>query len=167
LIDVDLIALKPTHDRFTAGLLVDPDVDPRLAQALGKRESGDAPTDDESTHHSSSADLARRNSVTPASIAEVIADLERSRLIVREQDRAGGRALGARLTPAGADVLQQGRAELQDVEARMLQNLKSNEFSVLRDLLRRCIASIQATPHQAASRRSEGPRRGPSEPVPG
>src|SRR5262245_29380398 len=94
----------------------------------------------------SGAALARQNSVSPATIAEVIAGLEGSGLIERRPDPRGGRVLGAHLTPAGAAALRSGQERLLEVEGHMLRGLSGAEREALRDLLKRCIESLHETP---------------------
>lgn len=94
----------------------------------------------------SGAALARRYSVSPPTIAEIVAGLEGAGLIERLPDPKGGRALGAHLTPAGAAALRSGQKRLLEVEAHMLRRLSGADRDALRDLLKRCIESLYEAP---------------------
>ena len=68
----------------------------------------------------SSAQLARRHVVSPQAMHQLIASMERDRLIERRPDAANRRILRAWLTEHGAEVLRASHAAVDAVEERML-----------------------------------------------
>jgi DNA-binding MarR family transcriptional regulator len=91
----------------------------------------------------SNAALARASFMTPPSMVELLAKLEDQGLVRRRPHPAGGRVLQAEVTPAGLQALRTGQSALQNVEARLLAGLSAQERELLRDLLARCLASLQ------------------------
>src|SRR5919112_2286157 len=63
----------------------------------------------------SSAQLARRHVVTPQAMHQLIATMERDRLIERRPDEANRRILRAWLTGHGVDVLRESHAAVDAV----------------------------------------------------
>src|ERR1700722_9032128 len=66
----------------------------------------------------SNADLARLHSVTPQSMAEILASLERRGLISRSAKPDGGRAMPAELTKEGHSQLLSVHLAVRQVEQR-------------------------------------------------
>jgi DNA-binding MarR family transcriptional regulator len=91
----------------------------------------------------SNAELARLHAVTPQSMIEILASLERRGLISRSVKTEGGRAMPAELTKEGhAEVLSVHLA-MRDVERRLLDSLSRAEVSQLRNLLEACLIGIE------------------------
>jgi DNA-binding MarR family transcriptional regulator len=92
----------------------------------------------------SNAQLARRVLITPQSTIKVIAALEKKGLITRVPDPDHGRILRTLLTPNGQDVLEACDGVAAQVEARMLEELSSNERSELHAGLKTCVRNLGA-----------------------
>ena len=91
----------------------------------------------------SNAELARVHSVTPQTMIEILASLERRGLISRMANPDGGRALPAELTREGhSSVLTVHRA-MRSVEERLLRPLSREDVSRLRSLLEACLAALE------------------------
>jgi DNA-binding MarR family transcriptional regulator len=90
----------------------------------------------------SNAQLARRALVSPQSMNEVLLTLEQRGLVSRRAHPDHGRILQARLTPKGRRVLAACDAEVNDVEARMVKDLTSEEQAALRAALLRSVRSL-------------------------
>lgn len=91
----------------------------------------------------SNAELARIHSVTPQSMIEILAALERLGLVSRMPKPEGGRAMPAELTREGhASVLTVQRA-MRSVEERLLSPLSPEDVSRLRRLLEDCLAGVR------------------------
>ena len=87
----------------------------------------------------SSATLARRLGVTPQSSHEIVAGLERRKLIQRAENLASRRILQATLTAAGISLVQKCDKEVDAFERRFFAALSADEQTGLRDLLERVI----------------------------
>jgi DNA-binding MarR family transcriptional regulator len=79
----------------------------------------------------SNAQLARRTLVTPQSMNEVVAVLERDGLVRRTPDADHRRILRIELTARGQDVLGRCDAAINEMEETMLSELSSGERSEL------------------------------------
>ena len=90
----------------------------------------------------SSAQLARRAFVTPQTMHRVVASLEAARLIERGPHPELGRVLEATLTPRGRQTLAECHRRVQEVEERMLADLKPAERRQLADLLQCCTRGL-------------------------
>jgi DNA-binding MarR family transcriptional regulator len=91
----------------------------------------------------SNAELARIQSVTPQTMVEILASLERRGLISRTTRPEGGRAMPAELTREGhSSVLTVHRA-MRGVENRLLGTLSQDGVSRLRRLLEECLAALE------------------------
>ena len=91
----------------------------------------------------SNAELARMHSVTPQTMIEILASLERRGLISRMTRPDGGRAMPAELTEEGhSSVLTVHRA-MRSVEERLLRPLSGEDVSRLRRLLEDCLAALE------------------------
>jgi DNA-binding MarR family transcriptional regulator len=91
----------------------------------------------------SNAELARLHSVTPQSMVEILASLERRRLISRSAKPEGGRALPAELTREGHAQLLSVHLAMRRVEQRLLKSLSTADISLLRKLLEACLTGIE------------------------
>lgn len=92
----------------------------------------------------SNAELARNAFVTPQSMIAILRALEKRNLIVRRADPKGGRAMPAELTEQGAKQLLQFYLAMRNVEERLLGCIPHEEMMHLRDLLERCVDSLNA-----------------------
>jgi DNA-binding MarR family transcriptional regulator len=91
----------------------------------------------------SNAELARLHSVTPQSMVEILASLERRGLISRSAKPEGGRAMPAELTGEGHAQLLAVHMAMRQVERWLLSSLSAAEISHLRKLLETCLAGIE------------------------
>lgn len=91
----------------------------------------------------SGAELARRCFVTPQTIQEIVANLERLHLIERRRDGGDGRALHAYLTPKGQQSVEACHQAVAQVEERMVGDLGKKERKRLYGALSRCVASLE------------------------
>lgn len=75
----------------------------------------------------SSAELSRRFNVTPQTMGEMVANLERRSLLERGQDLANRRALRLTLTDAGRRLVKVCDADMVRVEAGLLDGLSPRQ----------------------------------------
>lgn len=85
----------------------------------------------------SSADLARKAGVTPQSMSETIAGLERKGLIARAENPEHRRILTLSLTDEGRALLKRCDVLVDDLEARLLDGLSEDQVEILREALNR------------------------------
>ena len=90
----------------------------------------------------SSAQLARRHVVSPQAMHQLIASMERDRLIERRPDAANRRILRAWLTEHGADVLRASHEAVDAVEERMLSALTDEEAATFARAVEHCLAAL-------------------------
>ena len=100
------------------------------------------------------AALARELGVRPQSMNEIIAPLERKRLLKREASREHQRILHMRLTSSGARLLAEALQAAARLEAELLAELDSTQLRVLQESLTRLWTT-------AADRLSDSPRGAP------
>lgn len=91
----------------------------------------------------SNAELARLHSITPQSMIEILASLERRGLISRSAKPNRGRAMPAELTKEGQSQLLSVHLAMRQVELRLLNSLSTAEISQLRKLLEACLSGIE------------------------
>jgi DNA-binding MarR family transcriptional regulator len=94
-------------------------------------------------HPRSNAELARLHSVTPQSMAEILASLERRGLISRSAKPDRGRAMPAELTKEGHSQVLSVHLAMRQVEQRLLDSLSTADISRLRKLLEACLTGIE------------------------
>ena len=94
----------------------------------------------------SSAQLARRHFVTPQAMHQLIATMERDRLIERRSDEANRRILRAWLSERGAEVLRSCHEVVDGLEERMLSALTPDEAVMFGRMLERCLAALSEPP---------------------
>ena len=87
----------------------------------------------------SSAQLSRRFSMTPQSMNELVAVLERKKLLKKTTDPSHKRILRIALTAKGKKLLEDGNDELDGVEAKILKGLSAKEISTIRNLIGRIL----------------------------
>jgi DNA-binding MarR family transcriptional regulator len=90
----------------------------------------------------SSAQLARRHVVSPQAMHQLIASMERDRLIERRPDAANRRILRAWLTEHGAAVLRESHGAVDAVEERMLSALTTEEAAIFARAVEHCLAAL-------------------------
>ncbi len=83
----------------------------------------------------SSAQLSRRFSMTPQSMNELVAVLERKKLLKKEADPSHKRILHLRLTAQGKKLLAGCNAALDIMEENLLKVLSEKETQTLRNLI--------------------------------
>jgi DNA-binding MarR family transcriptional regulator len=88
------------------------------------------------------ADLARRAFVTPQSMNEVLKQLESTGLVERRQNPTNARILNAYLTSTGARKRSAVRSQVQELEARLLSGLTSDERQTLNRALLTIIDNV-------------------------
>ena len=93
----------------------------------------------------SCAQLARWAFVTPQAMNLVISALERRALIRRRPDPKHGRVLRASVTAKGLKVLERCDRDVDAIEADMLAGLAPERVDAVREALRYCAHSLEAT----------------------
>ena len=102
----------------------------------------------------SSADLARAVGISPQSIVELIAPLERKGLIRRRQDPEHGRILRTTLTAAGERLLARAWPGAVGLERELMANLTVAELSSLHRSLTKLLANAEGHESHPAVRRT-------------
>ena len=92
----------------------------------------------------SNAQLARRSYVTPQSMNEVIAALEREALVVRAPAANHGRVLETTVTDKGLDFLARCDRAVTEMEDRMLADLDAEARADLLKALTDCVHRLGA-----------------------
>jgi DNA-binding MarR family transcriptional regulator len=93
----------------------------------------------------SCAQLARWALVTPQAMNLVISALERRRLVRRRPDPKHRRVLRASVTAKGLEILAACDRSVDAIEADMLRDVAPETVDVVRDALRACAHSLEAT----------------------
>ncbi len=93
----------------------------------------------------SCAQLARWAFVTPQAMNLVISALERRTLIRRRPDPNHGRVLRASVTAKGLKVLERCDRDMDAIESDMLDGLAPDRIDAVREALRSCARSLEAT----------------------
>jgi DNA-binding MarR family transcriptional regulator len=104
----------------------------------------------------SSAQLARWAFVTPQAMNLVISALEHRGLVRRRPDPQHRRVLRTSVTPKGLKALERCDEAMDAIEADMLQGLTPETIEIIRQALRSCAHSLEATrplPHPSAPTR--------------
>jgi DNA-binding MarR family transcriptional regulator len=91
----------------------------------------------------SNAELARAHSVTPQTMVEILASLERGGLISRSAKPEGGRAMPAELTKTGHARVLSTHLAMRQVEGRLLSLLSKQDVGRLRKLLEACLIALE------------------------
>ncbi len=94
----------------------------------------------------SNAQLARRALVAPQSMLEILAKLERRRLVARTVDPGHGRILRSTATRAGLDLLTQADPAVAAIQDEVLAGVPSDQRSALQDGMRAAMAYLSAAP---------------------
>jgi DNA-binding MarR family transcriptional regulator len=85
----------------------------------------------------SQRELAEFLALDPSQVVSILDDLERRRLVVREQDARDRRSRIIVATDRGRDLIEQALLEVRSASERTLGDLDASEQSMLRDLLSR------------------------------
>jgi DNA-binding MarR family transcriptional regulator len=81
---------------------------------------------------STTAELARREQITPQAMGSTIASLEQRELVLRRPDSADARRAILSLTPAGLAAIRSGRSELVDrVAVALAASFTAEEIATL------------------------------------
>jgi DNA-binding MarR family transcriptional regulator len=96
----------------------------------------------------SSAELSRRFFVTPQTMNEIVAGLERRGLLARVESPQSRRILTARITPSGSDLLAEADAIADQIEAEAFSHLSNEDFDELRRLLRVQLNAVRGEPDE-------------------
>jgi len=91
----------------------------------------------------SAAALARRCTVTPQTMAGIVANLLEAGLIAREPDPEHGRILKTSLMPQGVDILRRTGKAVRSVDEKMLAELDRAEREAFADLLAQCTRALE------------------------
>ena len=83
----------------------------------------------------SSAQLSRRFSMTPQSMNELVAVLQRKRLLKKTVDAVHKRILRISLTVKGVQLLASCNTAIDVVENKLLEGLTTNEMQKLREVI--------------------------------
>ena len=98
----------------------------------------------------SSAMLARRFSIAPQSMNEMIGALEQKQLIARTVAGEKRRTLQISLTPKGVKLLTTCDREVDRMERRLFSSLSASEIHSLRSVLMKFLGSQSAVPSAAS-----------------
>jgi len=98
----------------------------------------------------SSSELSRRFFVTPQSMNEVVACLEKAGLLSRTEDPSNRRVLGIRLTKAGRDVIARCDSIVDRLEGEAFASLPKAQLRELRAALRTVLDDVRH--HRVSSR---------------
>ncbi len=91
----------------------------------------------------SSAELARGAFVTPQAMGEVLAGLEKARLVRRRPSKGNARILLAELTPSGQKALDSCTEVVREINARMFAPMSSDSKKNFSKLLQLCLRGLQ------------------------
>jgi DNA-binding MarR family transcriptional regulator len=92
----------------------------------------------------SNAQLARRALVTPQSMLEILAMLERRGLVQRRADPTHGQILRATLTPAGNALLKTADPAVEEIHAQIFDGLSAPERAAAERALRRAMGRLSS-----------------------
>jgi DNA-binding MarR family transcriptional regulator len=94
----------------------------------------------------SNAQLARRALVAPQSMLEILAKLERRRLVARAVDPGHGRILRTTPTEAGLALLAGADPAVAAIQDKVLAGVPSAQRAVLESAMRAAMAHVSAAP---------------------
>ena len=103
----------------------------------------------------SNAQLARRALVTPQSMLEILAELERRELVQRQLDPSNARILRARLTRTGRQALSAAAPAIDALHEEMFAGLPAHRQEAAMDAMRTAMTNLS----QPAGERAPQPRR--------
>lgn len=90
------------------------------------------------------ADIARRLSIRPQSVTDVVRSLQERSWITRTPDPDNGRRILNTVSPGGRALLQTIDPELSEVQATMLSGFDEAQATLLRDLMLRATRNLQS-----------------------
>jgi DNA-binding MarR family transcriptional regulator len=90
----------------------------------------------------SQLDLARRLGINKSVMTYLVDELEEAGMVLRRPDPADRRARQVLITPVGKRALVVAREQVSIAEARLLQDLSSDEAQTLRALMRRLASTV-------------------------
>jgi DNA-binding MarR family transcriptional regulator len=93
----------------------------------------------------SNAQLARRALVTPQSMIEILAQLERRELVARTVDPAHGRILRARLTDKGHEVLAIATPEVAALNDELFAGVPANQRRAALAAMHRAMENLSSS----------------------
>jgi DNA-binding MarR family transcriptional regulator len=85
--------------------------------------------------HLSNAQLARRSLLTPQTMIEILAGLERRGLVLREVDPTHGRILRAGLTDDGLELISTAELEIDAIQTEVLSGVSDADRQVVLDVM--------------------------------
>lgn len=91
----------------------------------------------------STAELARRFHIAPQSMTEVVASLQKKKLIARSKSLAHGRILNIRLTAAGTRMLERCNLAVDRIERTVFADLDAGELAQFRDFLGTALSKFE------------------------
>lgn len=100
----------------------------------------------------SGAELARRAFVTPQTMNDIVAGLERAGLVERRPHPAHGRILQSDLTLKARALVRAARRDVLAIESQMVRGLSAEERRSLLELLRNCADSLGNTPSKSPTK---------------
>ncbi|HEX4192158.1 MAG TPA: MarR family transcriptional regulator [Stellaceae bacterium] len=106
----------------------------------------------------STAELARRFHIAPQSMTEIVASLQKKKLIARSKSLAHGRILNIRLTAAGTRVLERGNLAVDRLERKVFAAFDAGEMTQFRDLLGTALLTF-APDAKPDTKKARGPGR--------
>jgi DNA-binding MarR family transcriptional regulator len=92
----------------------------------------------------SNAQLSRRFSMTPQSMSEFVAILERKKLLKKTTDPSHKRIFRIALTAKGKKILETCNRELDTVERKFLKKLSAKEIETMRKLIGKVLEASRA-----------------------
>ena len=99
----------------------------------------------DNTHDLSSAQLSRRFNMTPQSMNEVVATLQRKELIEKNVDADNKRILRISLTEKGQDLLIVCNETIDTVEKDLFGKLSDTDLQTMRDLIGNVLTHIRSS----------------------
>lgn len=99
----------------------------------------------DNTHDLSSAQLSRRFNMTPQSMNEVVATLQRKELIEKNVDADNKRILRISLTEKGQDLLTVCNETIDTVEKDLFGKLSDTDLQTMRDLIGNVLTHIRSS----------------------
>ncbi len=97
----------------------------------------------------SSSELSRRFFVTPQSMNEIVAGLEKAGCLARTEDPSNRRVLSIRLTDMGRKLIVKCEVIVDRFEEDSFEKLSKADLSALRDVLGTIVEDVrEAFPHE-------------------
>ncbi len=109
----------------------------------------------------SNAQLARRALVTPQSMLEILAALERRGLVARQLDPENARILRARLTRSGRELLEAAAPAIQALHDEMFAGMPAHRQKAAMAAMRTAMTNLSRPAKQSGR---PWPHRGPPKP---